>query len=581
MSDAIEEIKRGVEGATRRRSKKQDKPVEYVRELQNLTLPEGCPVTPLGHNAGVFCYLDEQAQVRMLPAAKHQRTEIMALYGSKIGLLYEYWPRLDERGRVSGWKPELAAQVLMEAAARAGIIDITERVRGPGAWLGENGELVMHCGDTVIFNGEYHEPGKIGKYIYPAAPSKPRPAKDRQTAEAGQELLKLISTWNWRRSEVDPALLLGWIAAAMIGGALPWRPAAWVTGDKATGKSTLQYVINHVIGEGAMIFSSDATAAGIWQSVGMSSLPVSLDEIEAEEDNRRNSNIINLARQAASGGIVLRGGSDHGKVSFKARSCFLFSSILIPPLRSQDVSRLAILQLDKLHERVFASPGPARLEQIGAALRRRLIEQWPRFNDTLECYRVMLTEAGHGARGADQFGTLMACHDLLLYDEAPRGEALDRWKELFRRSVMSEAEDDIADWERCFTHLMTSTVGQYRGGELRTVGSLVLQAAGKGDGGSADEANRVLCNHGMRVVKVTQDVLVPYEALQVANSHQGLASIFKDTHWGNRSGTTGVWVQSLRRIPGSYAGRAPTKFNGASTRFTEIPLAKLLEEEKR
>jgi predicted ATPase len=33
--------------------------------------------------------------------------------------------------------------------------------------------------------------------------------------------------------------VLGWIAAATIGGALDWRPSLWITGDLSTGKSTL------------------------------------------------------------------------------------------------------------------------------------------------------------------------------------------------------------------------------------------------------------------------------------------------------------------------------------------------------
>jgi hypothetical protein len=31
-------------------------------------------------------------------------------------------------------------------------------------------------------------------------------------------------------------LLFGWIGAAMVGGALDWRPLAWLTGDRGTGE---------------------------------------------------------------------------------------------------------------------------------------------------------------------------------------------------------------------------------------------------------------------------------------------------------------------------------------------------------
>ena len=115
----------------------------------------------------------------------------------------------------------------------------------------------------------------------------------------------------------------------MLGGALEWRPMVWVAGDKGTGKSTLQKVVKGVFGRGGLIPAVDASAAGLWQSLGHSSLPVALDEVESEEDNRRNNNLLKLARVAASGGQMLRGGSDHKQASFTVRSCFLFSSILI------------------------------------------------------------------------------------------------------------------------------------------------------------------------------------------------------------------------------------------------------------
>jgi phage/plasmid-associated DNA primase len=44
-------------------------------------------------------------------------------------------------------------------------------------------------------------------------------------------------------------LLLGWIGAAFLGGALPWRPAGYLTGEAATGKSTLQALIKGLLGD--------------------------------------------------------------------------------------------------------------------------------------------------------------------------------------------------------------------------------------------------------------------------------------------------------------------------------------------
>ena len=53
----------------------------------------------------------------------------------------------------------------------------------------------------------------------------------------------------------------------------------------------------------------------------------------------------------------------------------------------------------------------------------------------------------------------------------------------------------------------------------------------------------MLATYGLRLV--SQD---DAEWLAVAISHQGLAGLFAHTHWAARSGASGVWSQSLRRI---------------------------------
>lgn len=100
-------------------------------------LPEGCPVTALGIDGDVSYYLDANRQLRALKAKDHSRLGVQSLFGSRIELLYDYWPRLDKDGNTTGWRPERAAERLMAAAARRGVWDALERVRGPGAWLGD------------------------------------------------------------------------------------------------------------------------------------------------------------------------------------------------------------------------------------------------------------------------------------------------------------------------------------------------------------------------------------------------------------------------------------------------------------
>lgn len=549
-----------------------------------LDFPEGCPVEPLGLSNGTVWFLDVSRQLVGVPAEKLNKGTIMPLFGTRQALKYTYWPRYaktDDGGaaEITGWRPEWAADVLYAEAARRGLWDVMDRVRGAGCWLAEDGGLMMHCGDLIYSAEGAVIPCAIGRYVYPAAAARPHPEDAKQSAAAGEELLSLIRTWSWRRPDLDPELLLGWIVAAMLGGALKWRPMVWITGDKATGKSTLHDLLKGVFGMGGIISSSDATPAGLWQAVGNASLPVALDELEAEEDNRKAQGIIKLARQASSGEKIRRGGSDHKGVEFTARSCFLFSSILIPPMLGQDVSRLAVLELDRLEATTPPALTPARLEKIGASLRARLLQHWHRFPALLHTWQAQLASLGHGGRSVDQFGTLMACADLVLFDAAPDFDTLRSWGERLKKSSLAECEGDRADHERCLSHLLTAQLDLFRSGERRTVGSWIAQAAGrdpeKTSAQDVKDANRALMNVGMKVEARRIEGYGPtVHLLHVANEHQGLARLFAESHWATRSGADGVWRQALRRIPGAEATRL--RFSGARSWCTSIPLERVL-----
>jgi hypothetical protein len=428
-------------------------------------LPAECPVTPLGVTGQIHHYLDALNQHREISARDHSRLALLSLFGHRTELLYQHWPRTNDKGATTGWKPELVAEALVAETARKGVIDVHDKVRGVGAWSGDDGELVLHCGDKVLQGASpvpddaaddpprWRAPGAIGEHIYPAGPPRPRPADGYAAGGSGgpaASLLQMLEGWNWGRSDVDPMLLLGWVMAALVGGALKWRPAVWVTGDRGTGKSTLHDLLKLVFGQGGIFSVSDSTAAGIRQHTGHASLPVAIDELEADDDNRRAKQVIELARLAASGAVTYRGGADHQGREFTIRSAFLFSSILVPPLSGQDRSRLAILELQELGRNAAPPRLDARkLRMLGQLLRARWLQQWRRWPETLEAWRAALTEAGHGGRGADQYGTLLAAADLALHDDAaPNHDYCAIWAQKLAAGELARRADDAADHER-------------------------------------------------------------------------------------------------------------------------------------
>lgn len=530
-------------------------------------LPEGCPVTPLGVHGEICFYLDALRQLRPFGPRDHSRAGILSLFGAHVDRLYDYFPKTSAEGVTTSWRPEKALEALMGAAARKGVWNAAERVRGPGGWKDGDGRLILHCGDAVLIDDAWLPPGAHGPHVYSAAPARPRPTENDQDGACARELLALFGTWRWRRA-IDARLLLGWLGAAMLGGALDWRPMVWITGDRATGKSTLHGVLVDVLGEAGLVSVSDPTAAGIWQKLGQASLPVAIDELEAEEDNRKQAAIIKLARQAASGGVILRGGADHGHSEFTARSAFLFSSILIPPLQGQDRSRMAILDLGPLETTSGAKVDHARQRFIGRALRRRLVMGWPRFPEIVERYRQALASHGHKGRGADQFGTLLACAEVMVADDFPDSDTVDELAETLAAATLAETADDAPDHERCLAHLMTSVVDPWRNGTRKTIGALVRDAAAD-DPAKGEDADRALALHGIRVIPGPQFAVMlagrpPEETepwsrtrhvIAIANAHRALAELYAGSHWAARSGTNGVWTQALRRVPGAIAWR--------------------------
>ncbi len=537
------------------------------------------PVRPLGTANGVYYYLDALNQVRGVTGRDHTRMNLVDLVGGDVSPLYDWFPRTDKEDNVVGWNPNRAAETFMWACAREGVWDVTEWVRGRGAWCDRDGALVWHLGNQVVTGpapgGHGYEvvsrPGVVGRHVYPHMPALPGPAPERApggTNGPARELLDLLGQWYWHRPGIDPRLMLGWLGVAMIGGALDWRPACWLTGGTGTGKTTLRKVIWGVLGAG-LVTCEDPSEAGIRQTLGSSALALAIDEMEPDVNDRRGQAIVKLARMSASGAVVLRGSQDHRAQTFQVRSPFLFISINVLPLPPQDLSRLAILELERIPEGAREpSIDYDRLERLAAQLRRRLLDHWPRLGALQEAYHDVLVTKGHSHRGGAQWGTLLAVADLMLHDEAFDRDEAEALADYLEVDSAQEVGDEESDEGRCIQHLLTSTVDVYRNGDKRTVAEWIRWARGESRG-DPSEAKRVLGTCGLQIVKAGGE-----ECLAVANQHQQISRFFQETHWSARSGTQGVWIQALRRLPGARAS-PPVSFNGTNSRATVIPVAQL------
>lgn len=548
-------------------------------EPDDLGLPPDCPVQVLGMDGDAMHLVDAIGQLATVTNPNQMgQGYIQRLFGDRQNYLYWAWPRHDKDGQVVGWKADKVREVLYTAAARKGVYNSVERVRGLGAWTDDHGELVLHLGDALWIKGELHETGEVGGYFYPRRPKLPRPSEERVDGDMnpGPQLFEVLQTWNWTRPEVDPFLFMGWIGAGFLGGALPWRPSMFLVGDKAVGKSTLQDVVQTVFG-GGLVSTPDTSAAGIYQRIKQDSLPVAVDELEAEADNSKVMAVVKLARLAASGGVMLRGGSDHAGTSFQARSTFLFSAINPPPLPPQDLSRLAVISIGKLDSDKSSKP-PLLMDAttVGPRLLRRLADGWPQFHVLYEAYREALKSGGHDSRGQDTYGIFLTCAHLMLGDDwlEDNGypiENLASWGQLLSASSLPEREDARDNWQACLEHLLSARVDVWRNGERHNVGGLLEDLAE--DPLRFDLIRRQLANVDLWLADNKKTGCGT--CLVVPNKAGGVANLFRETPWGG-PGDNGVWSTALRQGPPSVVLQDKTinkyKINGVWRRCTLIAL---------
>jgi hypothetical protein len=611
--------------------------------MERPPFPPGCPVTPLGIASDISgtqkCYyLNWNGQLVGLEANnRHGKLGLIALFGPASDWLeanFPQWSKPVYEGRgnnrvcvreseIVGFDQAEAARALIEECVRRGIFDPAGKMRGAGAHRQRGGGLALHCGDKLLvsrhyaINGELRDmvwldPGQHDGHVYTAAAKIPRPSSDDAHPKCAEQLLALLMSWHWKRPLLDPRFLLGAIGASMIGGWLPWRPNVWITGQRGTGKSTIngeRGVLDELFGE-AQFRTANASAAAIRQTLKNSTVPVMFDELEASDDNRRVLEVVELARIASSGGKQHRGGQDQVAHEFTLRSAFWFSSINMPPLQAQDRSRLAILELKPLEDkprRKGESGEPPNLPamnlpRLGELLLRRMVDGFPRFEATKIKYHAALAAQGHGPRACDQFGTLLAGADVLLHDWVlPDDEEVAHWASLCRPDRMAEIADDVPDHVECLHHILSSEV-QARGGDERVaLGSWIGQAVAhvmgpllsgaqvderKGD----DRAEGRLQQLGLKLVNPTLKApaadgmdarwgakTFDHEEpgfLAIADRHQGLDNLFRGKKW-----QSGVWRQSLARYEGAIAG-VDIKFGHVKSRAVLVPLWQVLDEEE-
>lgn len=556
-------------------------------------LPPECPVIPLGISGKFSFFMDTNRQIRSVKTSEWGKKEVTDLFALTPNYVYWAWPRFDAKAaargevKINGIQADEAQACLVKAAAARGLFDPRERVRGRGAWRTAAGDLVWHSGRRLfmIRSGKLVSsvPGEIDNQFYSAEPPILEPWRERVPLgdSPAHHLLAMLRTWNWQRP-VDPLLYLGGLGVGFMGGAIKHRPVMFVTGDRRVGKSTLQELYKLVL-DSAALSLANVTEASLRQLVGQSALPVAVDELEADVDDRAERKVIELARLAYSGTQMARGGADHQATTFRARSAFFFSSINIPPLTTADKSRMAVLNLGVIDPGHEAPPDfTIASDVVGRQLLRQLMDGWPDLQRHIDNWNRALRGAGLDGRATNTYGTLLAHAHLLLGDEAMEEAGLPvtddrRLGEVVARFTSSERAEQTDNWRQCLELLFDCAIDLYRGGEKPTIGGeLEYLMAGEHDV-KAGRERLALAGLGLmppgRVRTPSGELntgyllAVPLASKQLNEMFQG--SVFR----------SGVWTGALRQAPPNVVLRPDgemtwqVKINNKNAKCTLVDLA--------
>ena len=283
----------------------------------------------------------ESIVIRISAGIVLQRTrEALCQPNTLIALAPEtWWHSVSPVANLSRETARRLGDGLIRAANLLGPVNMAT-IYGRGAVRTEAGKVLWHLGDRILADEkELTLDGAEGIWL-----AEPRidlaPSASVQEIQAAAEA---VLGYRWH-SEQDGKRFLGWVAAAVAGGALEWRPHLMIPAEAGAGKSwLLENVLQKIMGP-LLIRIADGTPASVARYTNASSLPVVLEEADSWV-----ADLLPLLRIAAGGdGFRLRADSaSRGVVAQSPRFPALISSTTVPDMKAADASRISLVRLGR------------------------------------------------------------------------------------------------------------------------------------------------------------------------------------------------------------------------------------------
>lgn len=501
---------------------------------------------------------------------------------------YEWWLKIcAPDGSQTRLTPSLCSKImpaLKRAAERIGMFD-SAAVRGCGANVEPNGLLVYNLGDRLLLqdgdalNKEVGFDEVSGEHIYISG--KRIELEDHPDAERwSREMYECVLNCHWE-SQVYARAVLGWAVAAVVGGALPFRPMLWLTGSIGTDKMFLQEnvllpLMKPLIRNLVIVPLTPRAEVGVQRYMDRDSLTLMLDEFELETSRSRRERqraILDLTRPSPRhwAGAQHRGRRTAYPEPF-SRFSAVFASTSSPDAFDENLSHFFFV-------RMAQKPAPD-WPVVRQALRRALCPQraaairtWIIRNIPVVVARAAVLEREFAFRYNLSASEARMSAALTAGAELLSGDATPVLREHARSSNFSQYA--------ILTHMLSKPVHGPDGKQISLEDCLQHCVVGAHEGGRGHRYRyrgyaKIAERYGFRLD--WRDDSLDAVRLRVAPGSKPMRGLLRGTEWENVN--LRGYFKCLPRVqsPKTNSGRpARCRFNGIVASYVVLPPALLKE----
>ena len=252
----------------------------------------------------------------------------------------EFWTRWKHVDKFTGDVASTLGGLLMREADEKGQYE--DEKLGRGAVRMPNGKIAFHLGDRRLMDGQEYKLDDDETLNWET--EKRIDLAPQATELQMRALAKAIMSYRWATDD-DGRRFLGWMTAAIVGGALEWRPHLMLTAPAGQGKTwLLTDVAGKLMGPLLSIVTNASTAA-ISFKTAHASLPLAVDEAEPSE--QWVVDLMQTLRTASSnaGERWRMAPGNHAVQVQKARFCAWFSGTAAPAMGRADATRFTPISL--------------------------------------------------------------------------------------------------------------------------------------------------------------------------------------------------------------------------------------------